>query len=292
MTNKFKNIDLMTAIITPFDDNDEIDFNELNRLADNLMQDGCNGFVIGGTTGETPTLTHDEKIELYTKFASFVDGRVPVIAGTGSNNTRETAQFTKEVSNIEGIDATLVVVPYYNKPSQRGMVAHFEKVAHESNVPVFIYNVPSRTGAAMQDETIIKLSKNENILGVKQCMDLTSFQNVVENTADDFLVYSGEDPQALFAKVVGGNGIISVASHIYTKQMRKMYDALDSGDLKIAGSLSRYLTPKMDALFMYPSPSPVKAILNEQGYQVGDCRLPITTLDDNEKAILMNKIND
>lgn len=292
MTNKFKNIDLMTAIITPFDDNDEIDFNELNRLADNLMQDGCNGFVIGGTTGETPTLTHDEKIELYTRFASFVDGRVPVIAGTGSNNTRETAQFTKEVSNIEGIDATLVVVPYYNKPSQRGMVAHFEKVAHESNVPVFIYNVPSRTGAAMQDETIIKLSKNENILGVKQCMDLTSFQNVVDNTADDFLVYSGEDPQALFAKVVGGNGIISVASHIYTKQMRKMYDALDSGDLKIAGSLSRYLTPKIDALFMYPSPSPVKAILNEQGYQVGDCRLPITTLDDNEKAILMNKIND
>lgn len=292
MTNKFENTDLMTAIITPFDDNDQINFSELNRLAEDLMQDGCNGFVIGGTTGETPTLTHDEKIELYTKFAAFINGRVPVIAGTGSNNTKETAQFTQEVSKISGIDAALVVVPYYNKPSQRGMIAHFETVAANSNVPIFIYNVPSRTGMAMEDETIIQLSKNSNILGVKQCMDLTSFQNIVENTSDDFLVYSGEDPQALFAKTIGGQGIISVASHLYAKQMRNMYDALEQGDLKIAGSLSRYLTPKMNALFMYTSPSPVKALLNDQGYQVGDCRLPIVSLNEDEKKNLMNKIND
>ncbi|MCF6514925.1 4-hydroxy-tetrahydrodipicolinate synthase [Lactobacillus sp. S2-2] len=292
MNNKFDNVDLMTAIITPFDKDNQINFKELNRLAEHLMQDGCNGFVIGGTTGETPTLTHDEKIELYTKFAAFIDGRVPVIAGTGSNNTKETTQFTKEVSKIDGIDAALVVVPYYNKPSQRGMVAHFETVAASSNIPLFIYNVPSRTGIAMEDETIIKLSKNQNILGVKQCMDLASFQNIVENTSNDFFVYSGEDPQALFAKMVGGKGIISVASHIYTKQMRNMYDALDQGDLNIAGYLSRYLTPKMNALFMYPSPSPVKALLNDQGYQVGDCRLPIVSLNEAEKIQLMNKIID
>lgn len=280
------NADIMTAIITPFGDDGTINFDALERLTNHCLETGSRGFVIGGTTGETPTLTHDEKIELYTRFAQIVAGRGVIIAGTGSNNTRETAQFTAEVGRISGIDYALVVVPYYNKPNQRGMIAHFTAVAEQSPIPIIIYNIPGRTGVTMANDTIVELSKNPNIAGVKQCTSMEDFEYVVQNTNDDFNVFTGEDAQALAAKAVGGRGVISVASHIYGKEIRKMYDDLDAGDVKSAGDLMRFLTPKIQALFMYPSPSPVKAVLNAQGYHVGDCRLPILSLNKEEKQTL------
>lgn len=280
------NADIMTAIITPFGDDGTINFDALERLTNHCLETGSRGFVIGGTTGETPTLTHDEKIELYTRFAQIVACRGVIIAGTGSNNTRETAQFTAEVGRISGIDYALVVVPYYNKPNQRGMIAHFTAVAEQSPIPIIIYNIPGRTGVTMANDTIVELSKNPNIAGVKQCTSMEDFEYVVQNTDDDFNVFTGEDAQALAAKAVGGRGVISVASHIYGREIRKMYDDLDAGDVKSAGDLMRFLTPKIQALFMYPSPSPVKAVLNAQGYHVGDCRLPILSLNEEEKQTL------
>ncbi|MTV83154.1 4-hydroxy-tetrahydrodipicolinate synthase [Secundilactobacillus folii] len=280
------NVDLMTAIITPFDANDHIDYEALERLTNHLLETGSKGFVIGGTTGETPTLSHDEKIELYTRFAQIIGGRVPVIAGTGSNSTAETVAFTKEVSEIEGVDYELVVVPYYNKPNQRGQIAHFTAVADAAEKPIIIYNIPGRTAVTMANETVVTLSKHPRIAGVKQCTSIEDIEYLVEHTGDDFYVYSGEDAQALSARVVGGSGVISVASHIYGDEIRAMYDALYAGDLDKAGALKRQLTPKMAALFMFPSPSPVKAVLNAQGYAVGSCRLPILPLNDDEKRQL------
>ncbi|MCH5462435.1 4-hydroxy-tetrahydrodipicolinate synthase [Lactobacillus sp. LC28-10] len=285
-----ENVDLMTAIITPFDENDNINYQALEKLTNHLIDTGSKGFVIGGTTGETPTLTHDEKIDLYTRFGQIIGGRVPVIAGTGSNNTRETAALTKEVSEIQGVDYELVVVPYYNKPSQRGMIAHFTAVADAAEKPIIIYNIPGRTGVTMANETVVTLSQNPKIAGVKQCTSIDDIEFLVEHTPDDFYVYSGEDAQALSARVVGGAGVISVASHIYGDQMRSMYDALYAGDLVKAGGLKRQLTPKMAALFMFPSPSPVKAVLNAQGYGVGDCRLPIQSLNDDESRQLAHAL--
>lgn len=283
---RLQDADLMTAIITPFTEDDEIDFNTLEELTNDLIEQGSNGFVIGGTTGETPTLTHDEKIELYTRFSQIVDGRAVIIAGTGSNNTKETIAFTNEVAAIPGIDYALVVVPPYNKPNQRSMVAHFTAVAGSVNLPVVIYNIPGRTGVKMDVSTILQLAQHPNIAGIKQCASIEEIEQLVTEAPSDFAVFTGEDDQALSARVLGAAGVISVATHLYCRQMRQMYDDLYAGDYAAAGAMQRWLTPKMNALFMYPSPSPVKAVLNAQGYQVGGCRLPLVPLNDEEKESL------
>lgn len=282
----FTQADLMTAIITPFNEQGEVDYPGLAELTEHLLKTGSRGFVIGGTTGETATMTHDEKIQLYTKFARIVNNRVPVIAGTGSNNTAQTAEFTAEVSQIPGIDLALVVAPYYNKPNQRGIKAHFEAVAKKAQIPLMIYNIPGRTGITITKETIVELAQNPQIAGVKQCTELEDLEYIIEHTTDDFLVYTGEDVQALAAKTLGARGVISVASHVYGQAMRQMYDELARGNIALAGKLQRRLVPKMQALFMYPSPSPVKAVLNAQGFAAGGCRLPIVTLNKEEKQQL------
>ena len=287
---RLRDADLLTAIVTPFSENEKINFDSLKKLTNYLIDQGTNGFVIGGTTGETPELSHDEKIELYTKFGEIVNGRVPVIAGTGSNNTAETVAFTNEVAKIKGIDYALIVVPPYNKPDQRSMVAHFTAVAENVNLPILIYNIPGRTGVKMTQETIVQLSHVENIKGIKQCASLEELEYIIDHKDSDFQVFTGEDSQALIARLLGANGVVSVASHIYSKQMREMYDNLYAGNYPEAARLQRWLTPKMAALFMYPSPSPVKAVLNAQGFNTGDCRLPLVSLNNEEKVILAQKL--
>lgn len=286
MNHNLQNADLLTAIITPFTEDGQIDFVSLTELTNNLIDQGCNGFVIGGTTGETPTLTHDEKIALYTRFGQIVNWRVPVIAGTGSNNTAETIAFTEEVAQIPGIDYALVVVPPYNKPNQRSMIAHFTAVADQVHIPVVIYNIPGRTGVKMEVSTILQLAQHPNIAGIKQCASLEEIEEIVSGRPVDFAVFTSEDAQALTARILGADGVISVASHLYTPRMREMYDELYAGNFALAGSLQRWLTPRMNALFMFPSPSPVKAALAAMGYQVGGLRLPLVALNDEEKEEL------
>ena len=286
MNNQLQDSDLLTAIITPFDADNHIDFKVLAQLTNRLIDQGCNCFVIGGTTGETPTLTHDEKIQLYTEFGKIVGGRVPVIAGTGSNNTAETIAFTQEVAQIPGIDYALVVVPPYNKPNQKCMKAHFTAVADNVDIPVIMYNIPGRTGVKMEVSTILELAQHPNIAGIKQCASLEEIEEIVDKRPANFALFTGEDAQALTARVLGADGVISVATHVYCEKMRRMYDDLYAGNYASAGRLQRWLTPRMSALFMFPSPSPVKAVLNAQGFAVGGCRLPILPLDDEDKEQL------
>lgn len=271
--------ELITAIVTPFNDRDEIDYAVMQRLVDHLIAEGTDGFVVGATTGEGPTLSHDEKITLYTRFVDMVHGRALVIANSGSNNTRETVDFTHEVGGITGIDATLVVVPYYNKPDQNGMIAHYTAVAANAQKPIIIYNIPGRTGVEMLPETVATLAQNPMIQGIKQCGSLAALSDIIDRTKHDaFSVWTGEDAQALTIKTLGGMGVISVASHLYAHSIREMYAALDRGDITTVAALQRQLLPKMAALFHFPSPAPTKAALNALGFNVGSPRLPILPL--------------
>lgn len=285
-----KNSHIMTAMVTPFGKDGNVDYELLKKLIDHLLSTGTDGILVSGTTGEGPTLTEEEKIELIEKTVEYVAGRVPVVAGTGSNNTKATIEYTNKVAKIDGVDAALVVVPYYNKPDQAGMIAHFTAVADNVDLPIVMYNIPGRTGVTMEVKTIAELSKHQNIIGIKDCTGIVNMAEIVANTPDDFLAFTGEDADALAARNVGAQGVISVASHLFGKEISQMYVANSKGDNEIAGELMRDLTPKMKALFSHPSPSPVKAALNHVGIEVGGCRLPILALDDAQASVLFNQL--
>lgn len=285
-----KNSHIMTAMVTPFGKDGNVDYELLKKLIDHLLSTGTDGILVSGTTGEGPTLTEEEKIELIEKTVEYVAGRVPVVAGTGSNNTKATIEYTNKVAKIDGVDAALVVVPYYNKPDQSGMIAHFTAVADNVDLPIVMYNIPGRTGVTMEVKTIAELSKHQNIIGIKDCTGIVNMAEIVANTPDDFLAFTGEDADALAARNVGAQGVISVASHLFGKEISQMYAANSKGDNEIAGELMRDLTPKMKALFSHPSPSPVKAALNHVGIEVGGCRLPILALDDAQASVLFNQL--
>lgn len=285
-----KNSHIMTAMVTPFGKDGNVDYELLKKLIDHLLSTGTDGILVSGTTGEGPTLTEEEKIELIEKTVEYVAGRVPVVAGTGSNNTKATIEYTNKVAKIDGVDAALVVVPYYNKPDQAGMIAHFTAVADNVDLPIVMYNIPGRTGVTMEVKTIAELSKHQNIIGIKDCTGIVNMAEIVANTPNDFLAFTGEDADALAARNVGAQGVISVASHLFGKEISQMYAANSKGDNEIAGELMRDLTPKMKALFSHPSPSPVKAALNHVGIEVGGCRLPILALDDAQESVLFNQL--
>ncbi|KRM90769.1 4-hydroxy-tetrahydrodipicolinate synthase [Liquorilactobacillus cacaonum] len=288
---KFDDAEIITAMVTPFGDNGQINYKSLKILIDELLSSGTKGILVSGTTGEAPTLTKLEKIELIKRTVEFVNGRVPIIAGTGSNNTAQTIEFTNEVSQIKGVDAALVVVPYYNKPNQDGMIAHFRAVADASKLPIVMYNIPGRTGVTMDVETIAVLSKEKNIIGIKDCTGNVNLSQIVAKTSSDFLTYTGEDADALAAKTIGAKGVISVASHIYGNEIARMYSLVDQGNYKEAGAVMRELTPNIKAIFSAPSPSPVKAILNYKGISVGGCRLPILELSKEQEKQLVKKLH-
>lgn len=285
-----KNSHIMTAMVTPFGKDGNVDYELLKKLIDHLLSTGTDGILVSGTTGEGPTLTEEEKIELIEKTVEYVAGRVPVVAGTGSNNTKATIEYTNKVAKIDGVDAALVVVPYYNKPDQAGMIAHFTAVANNVDLPIVMYNIPGRTGVTMEVKTIAELSKHQNIIGIKDCTGIVNMAEIVANTPDDFLAFTGEDADALAARNIGAQGVISVASHLFGKEISQMYAANSKGDNEIAGELMRDLTPKMKALFSHPSPSPVKAALNHVGIEVGGCRMPILALDDAQASVLFNQL--
>lgn len=277
---------VLTAMVTPFDQNGEIDFEATKNLVNYLIQNGTDGLVVSGTTGESPTLTTEEKIDLFRFVVEAVDGRIPVIAGTGSNNTRASITLTKKAEEA-GVDGIMLVAPYYNKPSQEGLYQHFKAIAEATKLPVMLYNIPGRSVVNLSVDTVVQLSQIENIACIKEASgDLDAIAEIISRTSSDFLVYSGDDSLTLPILSIGGTGVVSVASHIIGNEMQEMINNFKNGRIQSAAFTHRNLLPTIKALFIAPSPSPVKAALNMNGVPVGDVRLPMIPLNEEQQRFL------
>ncbi|WP_434091795.1 4-hydroxy-tetrahydrodipicolinate synthase [Rossellomorea vietnamensis] len=275
-----------TAMVTPFDRKGNIDFTKTTQLIHNLIENGSDSLVVAGTTGESPTLTKEEKVALFRHVVKVVNGRIPVIAGTGSNNTHASIELTKKAEEA-GVDAVMLVAPYYNKPSQEGMYQHFKVIAESTSLPVMLYNIPGRSSVNVSPETIIRLSKIENIVAVKEASgDLDSMTDIISHTTDDFMLYSGDDGLTLPVLSIGGAGIVSVASHVIGNEMQEMVSSFLGGNITQAAQLHQKLLPIMKGLFTSPNPTPVKTALQMKGLDVGSVRLPLIPLTEVERAKL------
>lgn len=278
---------IITAMITPFKPDGAINFDALPDLVEHLLSHHTQGLLLAGTTAESPTLTHDEELELFKAVQKIVKGRVPLIAGVGTNDTRDSVDFAKEVAAFGGFAAGLAIVPYYNKPSQEGMYQHFKAIADASDLPIIIYNIPGRVVVEMAPDTLLRLAEHPNIIGVKECTSLDNMAYLIEHKPNDFLVYTGEDGEAFHAMNIGADGVISVASHSNGEEMHQMLQAIEDSDIKKAASIQRKFIPKVNALFSVPSPAPVKAVLNHLGFEVGPLRLPLVACTpEEEKRII------
>jgi len=273
-------------MVTPFDAQGEIDYQQAKRLALSLLDSGSDGVVVSGTTGESPTLSREEKLRLFAEVKSAIGDGGAVIAGTGNNDTRESQELTREAEKT-GVDACLLVVPYYNRPTQQGLWEHFESIAHSTTLPCIIYNVPSRTVTDLAADTVIKLSKIDNIVGVKEASgNLGQIAEIIQRTRGDFLVYSGNDSDTFPILALGGYGVISVASHLVGIQIKDMMGKFISGEAREAAEIHRYLLPLIDALFIVPNPMPVKWALNYVGFPVGKPRLPLIEPDEKSANLI------
>jgi 4-hydroxy-tetrahydrodipicolinate synthase len=277
---------VLTAMVTPFDQNGEVDFNATRRLVDYLIDNGTDALVVAGTTGESPTLTTDEKIALFKFVVGAAKGRVPVIAGTGSNNTRASISLTKQAEEA-GVDGIMLVAPYYNKPSQEGMYQHFKAIAEATSLPIMLYNIPGRSVVNLAAETIVRLSQIENIVAVKEASgNLDAMASIISQAPSDFTLYSGDDGLTLPVLAIGGAGVVSVASHVIGNEMQEMINHFKNGLVQEAATSHRRLLPLMKALFAAPNPAPVKSALNMSGVQVGGLRLPLLPLSNEEEKAL------
>ncbi|WP_026573745.1 4-hydroxy-tetrahydrodipicolinate synthase [Bacillus sp. UNC438CL73TsuS30] len=279
---------VLTAMVTPFDHEGEIDFNATRTLVNYLIENGTDGLVVVGTTGESPTLTTDEKVEFFKFVVDVVNGRIPVISGTGSNNTKASISLTKQ-AEAAGVDGIMLVAPYYNKPSQEGLYQHFKAIAESTALPIMLYNIPGRSVVNMSVETIVRLSQIPNIVAIKEASgNLDAMAEVISQTPSDFTLYSGDDGLTIPVLAIGGAGIVSVASHIIGNEMQEMVNLFKNGHVQEAAAAHRRLLPIMKALFAAPNPTPVKAALNLKGVNVGGVRLPMVPLTDEETNTLQS----
>jgi 4-hydroxy-tetrahydrodipicolinate synthase len=279
-------------MVTPFDAQGEVDYQQAKKLALSLLDSGSDGVVVSGTTGESPTLSREEKLQLFAEIKSEIADRGAVIAGTGNYDTRESQELTKEAEKI-GVDACLLVVPYYNRPTQQGLWEHFRAIAQSTTLPCIIYNVPSRTVTNLAADTVIKLSQIDNIVGVKEASgNLGQIAEIIEGTRENFLVYSGNDSDTFPMLALGGYGVISVASHLIGIQIKDMIEKFLNGKPQEAAKIHRHLLPLVNVLFIVPNPVPVKWALNYVGFPVGKPRLPLVEPDEKSadliKATLKN----
>lgn len=283
---------LLTAMVTPFDEKGAVDYEQAKRLALALLDSGSDGVVVVGTTGESPTLVRVEEIRLFREIKTAVGERGSVIAGTGSNSTAEALEATREAERV-GVDACLLVVPYYNKPTQEGLYQHFKTVAESTGLPCILYNVPSRTVASLTTETVVRLSKIDNIVGIKEASgNLENISRLISNTRKDFIVWSGNDSDTLPILAVGGYGVISVASHLVGRQISQMMESFFAGRVSEAASIHRHLTPLFSDLFIVANPIPLKFALNHIGFAVGKPRLPLTEPDEKTAARILETLKN
>lgn len=285
--------EIITAMITPFNEDLSIDYSALEKLINHLIETGTDAILVAGTTGETPTLSHEEEDELFAFVKKVVNGRVKIVMGAGSNST-ETAVKSSINAQKAGADAILSVVPYYNKPSQKGMYEHFSAIAKAVDLPIILYNIPGRTGVNMLPATIAKLANEfKNIIAVKQSnSDLDLISDIKSLCPEDFAVYSGDDSLTLPMMALGAHGVISVASHIVGNDMQKMIKAFKLGDNKEALNIHLQLYPLFRKLFMAPNPVPVKAALSKIGIIKEYVRKPLVVLDDKEKQELLSVLQN
>lgn len=283
---------VVTAMVTPFNEHGEVDNKKTEALVEHLIANGSDAIVVAGTTGESPTLTTDEKLSLFKLVVKVANGRIPIIAGTGSNNTAASIELTKQAEKI-GVDGIMLVAPYYNKPSQEGLYEHFRTIAASTSLPVMIYNIPGRSSVNISVETTIRLSKIDNIVATKEASgDIEAMSRIIAETDDSFLLYSGDDGLTLPVLAIGGVGVVSVAGHIIGNEMQDMIQSFKNGDLKRAATLHGQLLPVIKSLFRQPSPTPVKAALEMQGVAAGSVRLPLVPLTNEETEQLKASIQD
>lgn len=283
---------IATAMVTPFDKDGNVDEGRLNALVNYLIQNGSDSIVVCGTTGEAPTLTDEEKERVIRLAVTAAGKRIPVIAGTGSNSTAATVSMTKR-AEAAGADGIMLVAPYYNRPDQRGMLAHFTEAAGSTKLPVMLYNVPGRTASRLEPDTVITLSRVPNIRAVKEAGgDLGAMTRIIAGTDNGFRLYSGDDGLTLPVLAIGGSGVVSVASHVAGPEMQRMIRAFRSGNAGEAAGLHAAVSLLTEALFSRPSPAPVKHALKLAGMETGSVRLPITSIDADGAEIIRKAMGD
>lgn len=277
---------ILTAMVTPLNENLEVDYQAAKQLALHLIAHGNDGIVVTGTTGESPTISAEEKLELFKAVKEAVGSRAAVIAGIGSYSTGESAALAKKTAEL-GVDGLLAVVPYYNKPSQEGLYQHFRTIAEAAPLPVMLYNIPSRTSINMLPETVLRLSEIPNITSLKEaCGLMDQVSELRRILPENFAIYSGDDSLTLPMLALGCNGIVSVAGHILGDEMRSMVDAWFRGDTQTALRWHLKLLPMFKGIFVTTNPVPIKYLLKYQGIEAGGVRLPLVDAEAKEKAFL------
>ncbi len=275
------------ALVTPFNADGTVNYDELARLIDFQIENGTDALVIAGTTGESSTLSEQEHIDVIKFAVEHTNHRVPVIAGTGSNATETAVMLSKE-AEAAGADALLLVTPYYNKTTQRGLYVHYKTIAESVKLPIILYNVPSRTGLGIDVETAAKLAEIPNIAAMKDAVgNITYTANLIERCGDNLTVYSGNDDQIVPMMSLGAKGVISVLSNVAPKETHDMTAAALAGDYKTAAALQLKYLKLIHALFIETNPIPVKEAVNQMGFAAGACRLPLYEMADETKAVLV-----
>ncbi len=274
---------VITAMATPFREDGAVDYDRAGELARRLVDTGSTGIVVAGTTGESPTLTDEEKLQLLRVVREAVAGRAAVLAGTGTYDTAHSVHLSREAQRV-GADGLLVVVPYYNRPTQEGLYRHFKTVAESTDLPVLMYNIPGRTGTNMLPETVERLSEVRNIAGIKEASgSLDQVSEIRRRTPEHFLIYSGDDSLTLPYLSVGAVGIVSVASHLVGREIAEMIAHFQAGRVEEARRIHLRLFPLFRALFVAPNPVPLKAALEMAGFPVGKPRLPLVEATPKER---------
>lgn len=279
------------AIVTPFNSKDEVNYNKLEELLNWHVKEGTDAIVICGTTGETPTTSDDEQRQLIKFAVDVIDKRIPVIAGTGSNETRQAIEMSMFAEKV-GADAVLVMNPYYNKSTQRGIIAHFKAVADSINIPIIVYNVPSRTGLNITVDTIVELAKIKNIVAVKEASgDISQVAEIARLTPNDFTIYSGNDDQVVPLLSLGGKGVISVSANIIPKDLHNMVQYYLDGKVKESLDCQLKMNGLNKALFIEANPIPIKEAMNVMGMEVGHLRMPLLEMEEKNLAVLKNEMS-
>lgn len=292
MTLRYDCGEVITAMVTPMDKTGAIDYDKVEALTKHLISTGSDALLVAGTSGESPTLTNEEEIELVSTVKRAAANKAKIILGAGSNSTESAIEYSK-FAQKEEVDAILSVVPYYNKPNQRGIIEHFSAIAKSTTLPIILYNIPSRTGVMMEPKTVAYLASTfDNIVGVKQsCPDMDKVTEMRILCPDDFSIYSGDDSLTLPMLSLGVRGVISVASHLFGSEIKSMIRNFKTGEVVAARNMHKKLYPVFRALFMAPNPTPVKAALAYKGIVDEYVRNPLVTLTEDEKIELFRVID-